>query len=44
MKMSQAPLSTINVMVNRVLKAFVMDRIIEVFFSKGYENMNEENY
>ena len=43
MKMSQAPLSNIDLMVNKGLKAFVMDEIIQ-FCSKGYGNMKEENY
>lgn len=34
MKMSQAPLSTINLMVNKLLKAFVVDGIIE-YLSKA---------
>lgn len=42
MKMPQAPLSTINLMVNKLLKAFVVDGITE-YFSKGYEKMKEEN-
>lgn len=42
METSQAPLSNINLMVNKGLKAFVMGEIIQ-FCSKAYGKMKEKN-
>ena len=43
MKMLQVPLTTINILVNKELKAFVMDEITEFSFM-GYGKMKEGSY